>query len=261
MDRPYYTLQFDVAACCYVARVNDIPVLEEYEGGQCTVEIPLNQWIHSGNNELQVDLSPVADADSLSKEANFAAEVYVRESGSTRESRILVGEFAYPSETDGLSVDASDAGVRVRWPLELDVPFEWTWQTAPLLTRRSDLHEEAVGQLKRIWNACQEKDLDTLKVLFRERNRELARAYFKSFDEREQEFEKQYERLFSGDKNLGFFRETGIAAKVFGQGRMVRLDAEWNDSPLFYIDAEWTMATYLPVIFMRSADGDLIPIR
>lgn len=69
-NKPYFYLKIDISQCRYSVEVNDVPVLEDFQGLPINTQIPINQWLKDSENQLSVKLFSVKDANEIANQAN-----------------------------------------------------------------------------------------------------------------------------------------------------------------------------------------------
>ena len=95
--KPWYTIYFKAAGVGIEIRLNDIPVINIENSGMMGLELPVNEYVINGVNELKVITFPIFDdnddqADNHLNGAKISVGLYVREDGEPEAKRKLITE-------------------------------------------------------------------------------------------------------------------------------------------------------------------------
>jgi hypothetical protein len=96
-NRPYLTVELEISGCLFDARVNGNRILWDFSGNQIKVELPVNQWMISGENNLSVNLYYLED-DPHGELAEMKATLKVRSSG-TQSPKYDITSMAFDSKS------------------------------------------------------------------------------------------------------------------------------------------------------------------
>ncbi len=93
--KAWFTIEFEAQQMGLDIRVNDIPVFNIDNTGLMTLEVPINQFIINGDNEIKVIAHPLFDEDDEQMDdfvAGTKVEVglYIRDDGEPAEKRKLI---------------------------------------------------------------------------------------------------------------------------------------------------------------------------
>jgi hypothetical protein len=93
-EKPVFELKILSFSTRYDILVNGIQVHDDADGSdQTTLVLPVNHWMRSGGNILELVVYPDAEGTPINKESKVNVELYVRNAGEKEGSRI--GGFAF----------------------------------------------------------------------------------------------------------------------------------------------------------------------
>jgi hypothetical protein len=93
-EKPVFELKIYSFGTRYEILVNGITAHVDDEGeGQVTLKLPVNHWMKSGQNTLELSVYPDAEGTSINEESKVNVELYVRNAGEKEGYRI--GGFAF----------------------------------------------------------------------------------------------------------------------------------------------------------------------
>jgi len=97
-DQPYFTLRLEMTSCYYVVVVNGAPVAEDLGGLPLNVDIPVNPWLRTGENDIRIELYPKNEIQPLSPASECAAKLQVRSSGTESGKGIVISTLRYSGQ-------------------------------------------------------------------------------------------------------------------------------------------------------------------
>lgn len=68
-DQPIFRLFVRHAGCAIELRINDVPIYRDASGDAAAFEMPVNEWLFQGRNEIDVNLSPLEPGTAFDKSA------------------------------------------------------------------------------------------------------------------------------------------------------------------------------------------------
>jgi hypothetical protein len=102
-NKARFTIEFEVQQMGLNIRLNDIPVFNIDNTGFMTLEVPVNQYILNGDNEIKVIAHPLFDdegeqTESYISDTEVKVGLYVREDGESTENRRLIDQVLIKPE-------------------------------------------------------------------------------------------------------------------------------------------------------------------
>jgi len=229
-QKPVFTIDLHAEGTRFQLYLNSVLVeVQNHSEGQSTYEIPVNHWMRSGKNTLDLivypnskgeDIQPNAVIKSILKVHNFGEQEkyslggFSFSGGNYKEAALdkayqrEVENFT-PVETGGISVsklgmieDAPFDGAR-KYALTFDIPSNlplWAFfesDEVPDLDTMSDEDYEAVSAemyviLRNIQDHLEQGKVDEIMPLFAERNRETDLAFYKEEGQTERELHSDF---------------------------------------------------------------------
>ncbi|MBQ0791222.1 MAG: hypothetical protein KBT81_01670 [Oleispira antarctica] len=229
-QKPVFTINFHATGARYRLYLNG--VLVERQGssqGQNTYEIPVNHWMRSGKNTLDLTVYPNEEGEDIPPSSQIKALLQVRNFGE-QENHSLGGfvfsganykdavlDKAYqrdiekfiPVEAGGITVselgmidDAPYDGAR-KYALTFEIPSNlplWAFfesDDVPDLDVISDKEYDEVSDelymvLSNLQNHLEQGKVDDIMPLFAERNRETDLAFYKEEGQTERELHSDF---------------------------------------------------------------------
>jgi hypothetical protein len=223
-QNPVFTIDFHGAGTRYQLYLNGVLVEGNSSGAQSTFDIPVNHWMRSGKNTLDLTVYPNDEGEDISFKSDIKALLQVRNYGE-RENFTL-GGFSFDGlkyknavldktyqrdienfeivEAGGITVsemteehDIHFEGTRA-YSLTLEIPSNlplWAFfesDEVPDLDTMSDESYEVVSAemyviLRNIQDHLEQGKVDDIMPLFAERNRETDLAFYKEEGQTERE--------------------------------------------------------------------------
>ncbi len=100
-DQPYVSLDINGEGCSFVVLVNNIPVYRQYDIEPILLELPVNQYMKSGINSIQIGLDQPEDGNQQplkGKTCSVKLDYLVKEKGSDNQYKL--GELNYVAPSD-----------------------------------------------------------------------------------------------------------------------------------------------------------------
>jgi hypothetical protein len=228
-QKPVFTIDFHGAGTRYQLYLNGVLVEGNSNGVQSTYEIPVNHWMRSGKNTLDLTVYPNDEGQDISFKSDIKALLQVRNYGE-RENFTLGGfsfdglkykdailDKAYqrdiekfiPVETGGITVseldmidDAPFDGAR-KYALTFEIPSNlplWAFFESDDVTDFTSLnYEEFIDMTTELNSILQHVGeqltlgkVDEIMPLFAERNRETDLAFYKEEGQTERELHSDF---------------------------------------------------------------------
>ncbi len=194
--KPHFTLGVDLSGCSHDARINDVSIIDG--DFPVVVDVPVNEWVIPGENQLSIRLAPLPGETVLGESAKVEIRLQMRPKGAPRsEDRVLATvRFGGGStdKEDGSAGSASGDGlvgsVRIEetpgqpgiWvhgtvAMSESLP-RWAWLDGDVLPDTKGTQEAVEAQYQELWDMLATAPTEEQVLpLFAERSRELAIAY------------------------------------------------------------------------------------
>jgi len=248
-------------ALSYEIRINDVPL----DGGSGSVdtELPLNQWIWSGENELTIHFK-----SGLSENSRMEAEVQAREidagfDQSVTFSRILI------QPVNGLpSIEESGDYVGSREPLLIEdlsgnyvasrrflfsAPFRpWAWTRGDQIAEDQNTFGTLLNQYRQFHALIRSGNVAGVEAAMMRAVEEYMEAYYIS-DVRQALDDFEVSGLMT-DPNvrLADFVPASTRLQIFGNGRLARLVDPEGESPIMFDESG--LDVHVDFMYCRSAN-------
>jgi hypothetical protein len=259
-SQPFYSLQVNMQGCIYDIRVNDGPVYRNAKGFPLVVEFPINRWLHNGDNEFSLRLRPMPGQSALGKEAKCTAIVYVRENGADRDTRKEVARLEYPATRAVRQANGEDILIA---QAPASFPFQAPrWLTAATIADTPETLAGLLRKLEEFRSLLAVRNMDGVLVVVRDRDEEDALASYQTFAEQQAGSRREYQLVFDENEYvLQPLRTKDAQLRLYGNGRLARLEIGNGQSPLYYLTADRKSAAYITLLFMRGISGEWVVIR
>ena len=228
-QKPVFTIDFHGAGTRYQLYLNGVLVEGNSSGVQTTYEIPVNHWMRSGKNTLDLTVYPNDEGEDISFKSDIKALLQVRNYGE-RENFTLGGfvfdgakyknailDKAYQRDIEDFTTVETGEIIISEMTEEHDIHFEGTraysltleipsnlplWaffnsDEIPDLDTMSDESYEAISAemyviLRNIQDHLEQGKVDEIMPLFAERNRETDLAFYKEEGQTERELHSDF---------------------------------------------------------------------
>ena len=227
--KPVFTIDLHAAGTRFQLYLNGVLVEGDPSGGQNIYEIPVNHWMRSGKNKLDLTVYPDDEGEDIQSNSVIKALLQVRNFGE-QENHALGGfvfkgatyktavlDKAYQCDLESFEIvdsggikvseldmieDAPFDGAR-KYALTLKVPSNlplWAFfesDEVPDLDTMSDESYEAITAemyviLKGIQDHLEQGKVDEVMPLFAERNRETDLAFYKEEGQTQRELHSDF---------------------------------------------------------------------
>jgi hypothetical protein len=136
------------------------------------------------------------------------------------------------------------------------------WSEDPGDRLESKRRNEITQELEKFHSWFSEENLDAIRAARSERDREEAEATYQAVADKISETSTLYRQLFDEEEYLlRPLRASGARLRLFGNGRLARLDMKSGGSPLYYLTKNRQTAAYVGLVFSRDSRGKWMPIR
>lgn len=231
----------------YAVYFNDIPVDKEYGSGSNTIEIPINDLaLKSGLQQIDLILWPNS-GDTLIDESEFTylnVQLLIYPHGMESFKR---GEFEVAQTFNKGSFEALPK-YKKSWTIDLDLNYEVEgWSNSEYLNSVDSnvLREEVLSFYKNMASIINSGDIKKFNVLNAKRDAEVAVSFSNNEEFKIEDDEFVLNRLNNSKGNVKAMEECVL--KIYGNGRVVSLETETGESPLFAEDdrEKYTYTFYL----------------
>jgi hypothetical protein len=228
-QKPVFTIDFHGAGTRYQLYLNGVLVEGNSSGVQSTFEIPVNHWMRSGKNTLDLTVYPNDEGEDISFKSDIKALLQVRNYGE-RENFTLGGfsfdglkykgavlDKAYQRDIENFKIVEAGGITVSEMTEEHDIHFEGTraysltlevpsnlplWEffesdEIPNFTKISGgeievLRAELYKKLRNVQDHLEQGKVDEIMPLFAERNRETDLAFYKEKGQTERELHSDF---------------------------------------------------------------------
>lgn len=275
-QKPYFTIEFTSQRMGVNIRLNDIPVYDIDNSGFMTLELPANEYIINGKNELSVITYPLFDDDDEQTDeyidgSTLTVGLYVREDEADTNTRQLISrveitpsnayaidkhEIAKHTEngngapiavTKDVSVlDYPAYGVYKKqilttWSInniDSNLPH-WQWQDGEIIKNDESHYDSLLQAYTKIHRALLDKNLPQIKSIASNRSRELATAYYLGDENAGFEYSALGKLINSTSKELypePYLENTKL--EIVGNNKLARITTDGHAQPIIYVDME-----------------------
>lgn len=277
--KPFFTLVISVFGCRAALHVNDVPVFtEDCSDARIDVELPMNQWVHTGRNSLTARLVagvdeeghatyPLSGADVL-----CTLELCVRPHGAPHTARVRVSGLSYaagewttgdpaPEGSPVRSLAAADDATAAWREVELQTPFPlWAWHRAERLHLDDTTTNDLLAQYRRAWALFRSGDVDAVRALAADNAAEI-QAAFHLPDARAAQRMLELESLVVDPSVSLAPMALDLRMEVFGDGRLARLVDGTGSSPIRFADRNGGLDAYVGMMWCRLPARGWVMIR
>jgi len=269
LRQPYFTAELNSANCQYEIRINDI-VLDS-GGGAVVCELPLNHWVGTGENLLEMTIRPeTAEAMGFTQPpARCKVTIYQREVSASFESREMLTALVFQpgSGVTGLEESPEFSGanppkavlreprlIRAQRVVPLQTSFPaWTWVSALEIANNDATKSALADEYRRFWLLMNQRNLGAVDAAMQVNGQEIQAAYYKpSLSAALDDLDI---RSFLADPamRLNPFDGSNTTLRIFGRGRLAQLVGPNGKSPISFTSGRLPM--YINLIYCRTSKG------
>lgn len=285
--KPFFMIGINISGCAYDVRINDVTIMDDKKGFPVSVDMPVNEWIVSGKNQLSIHIRPIGHDTDISTIAEGSATLLVRQSGTPIELNQPISRLAYshsgvdekskiinsttPGKYDSnnkfissaegdvivgevaIKISADEKEVIITQDVEFysSLP-KWAWTDSDIIPNTEDTRKQLIKEYQQIWNLLNSKDVkEKIIPQFTERTKELAQGYYVGEIEMvPMDLEKS---PFNPELELAALYEDRSYLKISANGRLATLLHDWNDDAMiiYRIPEKNMMETY-DITFRKS---------
>ncbi len=290
-DQPVFRLAIHTAGCRLELRINDVPVFRDSSGVSLTVDLPVNEWLFQGSNDIQVLMSPLETGAAFAEHAQVEITLRHKFARDAVRNMIDIGKLRWRPEPE--QAHAHHQEEATLQPDDEDATLLALPGQAEELTWRHGQPQTMTDKSVRIctslllpppWPACPwqrsqplQEDARTLfavQGLVRAFHQRLQHGGYEDFLKlRRSALEiAYYLQPAEADEALGFpvllrlrewslqqLPEKGLKVEVAGAGRLVRLLNEQScESPLLLVNETAGVAALLDAWWMFNGEWQMI---
>jgi hypothetical protein len=95
LNKPYFTLRLNMRDCRYTVEMNGALVNEDNQGQSSTVNLPVNQWMRTGANELTLSILTFEGEYPISTETRCEVSLQVRPDDGTEAQTVTISHLVF----------------------------------------------------------------------------------------------------------------------------------------------------------------------
>jgi hypothetical protein len=269
IKKPYYSAHVVASGTPFDVRVNDCPILSGQSGMQNDTDVPINQWVHNGENRLRITLTKCEG-----KQGECDVIIQYIDYDNPDEPAIEVAKFvarALPLAAD--SAKESESGTtKTQEPTDTTVedsfsattPFsDWAWLSVPVVDLSDQDRSTILAKAKEIWQSLKSKNMSQVKQILALKLKEYGEAYYNGAEQQAEDLEKSYlGYLNDPDWQVDEFKDGNLRLERYGNGRIFLLqNAKTRKSPMLFANKDRTLGHYIPLYFFKDSSGNWQIIR
>lgn len=297
-DQPVFRLSLRSSQCILEVRVNDVPVFGDVSGSALSLDLPVNEWLFQGGNEIRVLISPLEDGAPFGEQARLELVLIHKFARDAARNATEIGVLRWqpkrePVHTHGPGHDAGHAEATTLDEHDEDAPLlalpgqpeELAWRIGePEILANKSVRIATRLLLPPPWTACpwtrsqplagDASILAAVQGLLRVFHQRLKGGGYDDFLKwRRAAIEGAYYlNSTDSDAALGFpsllrhkdwrleaLPEKGVRTEVAGYGRLVRiLNEATGESPLVLVNQEAGVSVVVDAWWMFDGEWKLI---
>ncbi len=271
-QKPYFTIEFTAQRMGVNIRLNDIPVYDVDNSGFMTLELPANEYMINGKNELTVITYPLFDdEDEQTNEyidgSTLNVGLYVREDEDNSNTRKLIsrveitpgnaytiGEHEvakYTNQSTGTPISVTKDASVLDYPgygvykkqvattwhidnIETKLP-RWQWQDGDIIKNDESHYNTLLHAYEALHKALSDKDLNLVKSISSNRSKELATAYYLGSEDAGFEYSALGKDMYSDTASL--YEQLYLdytKFEIIGNGKLARIFSGAHFQPILY---------------------------
>ena len=275
----FFGVDLDLVNVGVEIRVNDIPIYDDSEAGQLTVELPSPESIINGVNVLTVFASrPERDeevVESYELGAYVSAKLFRQDNNGdkqvlatlnlqlNREGELEPVKESILSDQNPVFVDLGNKAASLAVFAEIKSPFpQWLWQTGSEIENNQETFDSLLKVYREVYDALAAKDQTLLEKLYAKRAEEIAAAYsLNGVAEGHEKISTGKDALNPKLELLEFF-EKNQELQIFGNGKLARIIApDAGVQPIVYLQRNPTLAHIHKFMFYKNEKNQWVMIR
>jgi len=281
-DKPvcFFKLDFFELAC--EVRLNDVPVFFDQEGGEAIIEVPINEYILSGLNSININLIPAYGDDGFKTNSLLDLKLCLRNKGDSREIQHTLwhGNY-YPYELACVDLDNTkldqlqsqcshpyhinnqalkSVGVNSEFEVDLNLPL-WKWLSGEDINNNEENFNSLLHEYKKLYEMLKNKELNNLNNYTLQKANEFASAYFLGDDTEGQHLAGLSSIVTNSDQKLNKFWQKGMSLTTFANGRLACIADSDGDGPILYLVGSGNTANVLKLIYYKDSNQNWRLIR
>ncbi len=144
-EQPMLRLSLQNSRCSFTLSINEVPIFRNLKGAAGFLEMPINEWVFQGANEVSVVLRNCEEEGPLHPQSRFHLTLHHKKKGAALKSRQELGKLSFRYAEDGQYLtEPAKEGIPEPEPpptIEETTPAEAPIWTAHDLNPGSHTHE------------------------------------------------------------------------------------------------------------------------
>jgi len=143
------------------------------------------------------------------------------------------------------------------------VPFpRWIWETGETIPDNDQMRDELTDKLRELWTIFRDKRLSVLGSRFDTRDSELALATYGNLEAERNDTFRTYSALVNDTgRPLQPFFKRKLTLKIYAGGKLARIENEYGDSPIYFMDPQANVISFITIMFARIPNRGWVAIR
>jgi|GEM_PF-3442456 len=239
----------------YRVLVNGCSALFFESTSGCSAHLPIQQWIRPGQNMLSI-LPVLPPSTMIGEDSRIEVTMYL---GSSIETLPLVQLSR--SLTGYVTGNSSDPIVTPFVNRSNILPLKW--DASSDLTKKDQLFQSLWIQYSKIHKALEQKNVDLIIELFRERSGDIAVRQGQSLSEFEFALKDQFQKkLQEPGYILWPLKRENVQIAFYAEGKLACLETSDGCSPLLLFNKSEMMCSYFNTyLYQPAGQNDLVIIR
>jgi hypothetical protein len=246
-------IKLHVSGFPFQLKINGGPVLFFDSDSGCSVHMSVQQWIQPGLNQLEV--FPLETASiPFPKYSRIDATIFLGPSiEETPIARLTQDMSNYPHEEREFNLHLSFENKSNVAPLK--------WSKSPVIAANERVLSELLSIYNDVFSAIQNKNLNGLITLFKERSIDLAKRQGQDLSEFEDALREQISSRFENPSYTAWpMRKERLRPVTYADGKLICLETPDGCSPLLLFNETEMISSYFPIYLYRPAEGEPLTI-
>jgi hypothetical protein len=254
-------MKMSISAMRINIKINDIPMYQNNDIFPLHLDMPINQWLKSGENRIVVNCDS-GNNEPFDEGSKINIKIYSQDYDDLSSDESVIWEISnvYTKEEPDTDIPKE---LRVDETFNINFHIKTLyWESCLNINNNQATIQEILDILKQHYPSFRDKNVDEIVDITSFRNNDIAKSIFKTGTEYNEITRRDFSLLFDDSGwEIEEFLTDEIKLNVYGLNKLAEVKNKWNTSPIVYVDKETGVPVLLNFLFCKHPEDGWKLIR